>query len=238
MGPEIAAPPWRWSSAWIVRLVCVAAGCSLPSAAVQAEYTARLYFENLSTGLSGAGAVEATPGDQMAIRYQFHGWGDQPRKWGILQLTLCQNAVLTSEDGATWESQLTDAVVPTEHFPIRLFIGDKDLYDSATDPLNNLHDFVCHGCYALVGARGDMPESSNWDVTLFRFSARGNFGDELGWTFDGRCTNFGLTTRILDAASNNVDVTDNFVRIVPEPGGWTCLALGAAGLMALRRRRP
>lgn len=122
----------------------------------------------------------------------------------------------------------------------RVFVGNSDLYDFGLDPRDSFYPFVGHGSCANIYVCGNKPESKNWDVVLFRFVASGTPGDTLNWHLDGLSTFDGLSTRILDGQSKTVDITDNYVVIVPEPGvvggGGGFMAFDAAWAAHRRRR--
>lgn len=83
------------------------------------SYSVRLAFENLTRGTSNAGALEAQVGDELAIRYTFHGV-DSPNRWGIFQMTLLDSPVLSAGDASTWETQLQANVTPASAFTARI----------------------------------------------------------------------------------------------------------------------
>jgi hypothetical protein len=208
-----------------------------------AGYTARLYFENMTTGQSGPGEIKALPGDQMAIKYSFHGEGGDYDKWGILQITLCLDGsccLPCDPDGKTWYSQVNNALVPPGNFLTKIFwqCDWGPMYDWAIDPSGDSGgDLVCaEGLYALIGVNGAKPQARDFDATLFVWTAGCDQG-YVDWTFDGRVTGTGLSTRILDANNVTVDVTDNWVHCVPEPGSIAAIGVGLIGLLALRRRK-
>jgi hypothetical protein len=210
-----------------------------------AGYTARLYFHNLTTNQSGAGEIIAAPGDQVAIKYSFHGDGGEYDKWGILQITLCIDGsccLPCDPDGKTWYNQMNAALVPPGNFLTKIFwqCDWGPMYDWAIDPSGDSGgDLVCaEGLYALIGVNGSKPQAADFDATLFTWTVAAGCGEgTVDWVFDGRVTGTGLSTRILDANSVTVDITDNHVRCVPEPGSIAAFGIGLVGLLALRRRK-
>jgi hypothetical protein len=220
----------------LVVLAATLASCSFGS------YEARLYFENVTQGLGGPGEIIALPGDQLCIKYSFHGDGGEHDKWSILQMTLCLkgNCCLPCDpDGVTWYDQIMSVLVPPTEFGV-LVAHQCDwgpMYDNGLDPTDSDCPFVCNeGLYFLIGVYGTSPKAQDWDVTLFSWTA----GCESGlveWTFDGRDTGTGLSTRIIDGDGETVDVADNWIHCVPEPGSIAAIGVGLLGLLALRRRK-
>lgn len=205
---------------------------------VNADYSARLSFENLTRGTSNSGALLASVGDAIGIRFNFAGGASRPNQWGILQMLLCDSPVLSSAEADTWAAQLTSSSAPASDFLFTSFVGNSNLYDNALDPTDPTgENFVCHGSYGGFHIKGNSERTKNWNVVLFQFTASGSVGDELRWVFENRGAGQGLSTRILDFAGKSVKVTDNYVLIVPEPGGAAMLiGFGAASILMRRRR--
>ncbi len=195
--------------------------------AAHAAYTARLFLYNVTTNGSNVGAVTARPGDVIEMWYTFHKLDNvNPFKWGTLQVTLCLDAlsVISPADQATWSAQITGAKSqggPAADF-LSAVIGTGELHDNAINPSDSSQPIVsANGLYFLLGIAGARARESNWDVKLFRFNvAPGSEGEVLDWCLDGRDAPTGLSTRILDQKNKTVDVTDNWVTVVPEPGFW------------------
>jgi len=137
----------------------------------------------------------------------------------------------------TWEAQFTSAATPAADFFKTVFAGNKDLYDYMLNPTGGFGDYKCHGCYAYLNADTTRPLAKNWSAELFRFTAAGSPGDELHWSYENRFTGTGLSTRMMTGQSIQVQVTDNFVRIVPEPPSVAVFAMGALGLLLRRQSR-
>jgi hypothetical protein len=208
-----------------------------------AGYTARLHFENMTRGQNGPGEIIASSGDQMAIKYSFHGEGGQYDKWGVLQITLCIDGsccLPCDPDGMTWYSQVNSALVPPGNFMSKIFweCDWGPMYDRAIDPSGDSGgDFVCNeGLYALIAPSPITPQCMDFDATLFTWTAGCSDG-YVNWMFDGRETATGLSTRLIDATGATVDITDNWVQCIPEPGSIAAIGVGLLGLLALRRRK-
>jgi hypothetical protein len=222
---------------WLVLIGIFCLAC-----AAQASYTARLSFRNATTGEDNAGSLLASPGDSIEIWYSFHALDNvSPYKWGTLQITLCLDGLtlVGAEDQANWSTSIYNAIGgggPGGDIPSVIF-GNGVLHDNAIDPTDPSQPIVCNnGLYVLLGMNGSKAKASNWDVMFWSFTVQpGSEGQVLDWFFDGRSTPTGLSTRILDQKNRTVDATDNWVTVVPEPGG---LAIAATfSLLFLRRRR-
>jgi hypothetical protein len=206
------------ASLWMVLLVC----------AGHAAYNARLYFRDATTGDSGTGQVTAKPGDLIEVWFSFHKIDTvNPYKWGTLQITLCFDGygIVNQADKDAWVSSLNAARSsggPTSDF-LSFIPYEGELFDYAIDPTDvDGGPRVCNdGAYLLAGMRATASRSEAWDARLWQFTVQAEgVGETLNWLFDGRSTNRGLSTRILDQKNATVDVTDNWVTVVPEPDAW------------------
>jgi hypothetical protein len=208
-----------------------------------ATYTARIYFQNATSGSSNVGAVTAHPGDAIQVRFTFTSDGARPTSWSILQvaLDLTGNTVMGLAEANTWDAQLDASVVPHAQFQSRLNWqpGDGDMYDYSTDPSGGSGGafMTSNGLYALIGIAGTQLKAKNWDVTLFTFHAAGAPNEELHFLNEGRQNKTGVNTLIIDQDSKLAKVSDNFVKMVPEPGTVAAMAAGLVGLLGLRRRK-
>jgi hypothetical protein len=233
------------SSIMRLRHILVVLSAALVSASF-ADYTARLYFENVTTGQNGPGQIEANPGDQICIKYDFSGAGGPYDKWFTLQMTFCldnQCCLPCDPWGNSWEDQIRDAIEPLGNFIIVQQYhqcSDGPMYDWAVDPTDSTKPFVCDpGLSVLLQGISSSQYAAGISITLFRWVV-GDCRPEgcyVDWMFDGRETNTGLSTRIIDIMDTTVDVTDNWVHCVPEPGSIAATGVGLIGLLALRRRK-
>ncbi len=205
---------------------------------VSAAYQARLLFYDSSTGKSNSGELIARPGDQIEVWYTFHALDTvNPYKWGTLQATLCLDGLrlISAADQATWADQIQNAKVQSGALSdfMATVIGNGPLYDNAIDPSDVTSPLISsNGLYVLLGIHQVLAQ--HWDAMLYRFTiAPGTEGDVLGWCLDGRDAGTGLSTRILDQKNRTVDVTDNWIHVVPEPGSLFAFGI----LLALLRKR-
>lgn len=202
-----------------------------------ADYTCRLYFENLTTGKSNTGAVLAMPGDLIAIKFFFHDTGGS--SWGTFQMVIFDSPVIGTF--ANWNTQTANALIDGLNDDADFLIIKKrqnqDLYDNLLNPGDTTKTKLGHGAYLGLGIDGSTYRAKNWDVTFYTFTAGGKIGDELRFGLINRVTGTGLSTRILDNNNAAVDVVKNFVKIVPEPSTIATVATGLVGLLALRRRK-
>jgi hypothetical protein len=209
-----------------------------------ANYDARLYFQNANTGESNPGALHAAPGEVVEIWFDFHQVDqNRPNKWGTLQVTLSLEGLtlMGAADAANWSDKIRAAESfggPPEDFLVTI-LHDSDngiLYDYAIDPTDASHAKVADvGLYCLLGVIGTQPRSHSWMAKLFQFTVQaGSEGQELWWAMDGRVTGTGLSTRILDQTTKAVDITDNYVQVVPEPAASIAIL---ASWAVLRRKR-
>jgi hypothetical protein len=206
-------------------------------------YTTRLFFRNSTTGATNAGAVLASPGDVVEVWFTFHKLDNvNPFKWGTLQLTMCLDGLtlVSAADQANWYASIETAKKsggPAGDW-LTSIAWSGELRDSSIDPTDPTALFLCgNGLYFLLGVEGTKGRDSDWDVMIWKFTVQaGSEGQVLDWFLDGRNTPTGLSTRILDQKGKTIDLTDNWVSVVPEPG-----VVGGFGvlfsLLALRRRR-
>lgn len=205
-------------------------------------YTSRLFFKNETSGNSGAGAVNAAIGDTISINFSFAGNGTT-EKWGSLQITLDLVGIniISDAQANTWNTAVNATLTPSGSFPIKFFWQPSDgvMHDNSIDPSDPASAVVTNkGLYTLVGVKGTADQSKAWNVKLFSFQvAAGSLGQTLDWKYDARNTGTGMATRIIDYQNKTVDVTDNFVKVVPEPGSFAAIGAGLVGLLALRRRK-
>jgi len=200
-------------------------------------YTAHLWFKNETSGAQGAGQVNAQVGDTISINFSFHGTGAS--SWGTFQMTIFDSPVIGTF--ANWNTQTANALIDGLNDDADFLLIKKrqnqDLYDNLLNPGDATKTKLGHGAYLGLGIDGSTYRAKNWDVTFYTFTAGGKVGDELHFGLDNRATGTGLSTRIIDNNNAAVDVTDNFVKIVPEPGSIAAVASGLVGLLALRRRK-
>ncbi|GMV36734.1 MAG: hypothetical protein AMXMBFR61_12420 [Fimbriimonadales bacterium] len=230
----------------IRNVVVAGALAALLTAPSFAGYQVRLWFENVTKGTSNAGALLAAPGDQIAIKYFFlaDDTTGNTEKWGTFQATIILDGktIMTDADANTWATQIGAVLTPPTNFPIKVFWQPDygDMYDNAVDPSDNTYPKVAtKGLYALIGVAGNKTPSWNFSKTLFTFTVAGGAvaNEELHWAFENRLTGTGLSTRILDYQGASVKITDNYIKIVPEPSTFAAIATGLVGLLALRRRK-
>ncbi|MEP0767373.1 MAG: PEP-CTERM sorting domain-containing protein [Fimbriimonadia bacterium] len=230
----------------IRNVVVASALAALLTAPSFAGYQVRLWFENVTKGTSNAGALISAPGDQIAIKYRFFA-DDQTgntEKWGTFQATIILDGktIMTDAQANTWATQVNSVLTPPTHFPIKVFWQPDygDMYDNAVDPSNDEYPKIAtKGLYALIGVAGNREASWNFNRTLFTFNVAPGaaMNEELHWAFENRITGTGLSTRILDYQGASVLITDNYVKVVPEPSTFAAIATGLVGLLALRRRK-
>ncbi len=216
-----------------------------------AAYTSRLHFWNTTTNNQAAGTVDASVGDNIQIWYHFHASDTvNPFKWGTLRVTLCLDglSLVSAADEVSWKPQLTAAKASGgpagDILTTILFDSISDasvMYDNSIDPTDGTsgQPIVCNnGMYVLFGMNGNKTRAHDWDVMLYQFTvAPGSVGNILDWTKDGVVSPTGVNTSILDQAGKTKDITDNRVRVVPEPGSIVAIVTGLAGIAALRRRK-
>ena len=198
-------------------------GCVLASVPVIGMYTARLWFRNETKGLEGPGAIPAEPGDQVSIRFAY--WTDDPviERWTILQATLSLDGsgIISDAQANTFAQQANAAFMPGGHFPLKVFWQPNygPMHDNGIDPGDSTKPFVAEkGLYLVVGANGSASSSWSFNKTIFTFTVQSEgVGQELRWLFDGRETPAGLSTRMMDYVPRTVDVTDNYLVVVPPP---------------------
>ncbi len=206
--------------------------------AAQADYAARLYFRDATTGDSGAGAVVAHPGDVVEVWFSFHKLDMvNPYKWGTLQVTLCFDGlnIAGKPDKDNWEASITAA--KSEGGPASDFLATVIGKGELCDNVFFCHPFCYDGLYVLLGINGSKARAQDWDAKLWSFTVQPySAGETLDWLLDGRDTGTGLSTRILDQKNNSVDVTDNRVTVVPEPAAVAGAIMCAAAVYSRRRR--
>ncbi len=203
-------------------------------------YSARLFFRDATTGVDGPGEVIATPGDLIEVWFSFHKIDTvNPYKWGTLQITLCFDSamgIVEQADKDNWEPSIYAAKAsggPPSDF-LTTVVAEGYLGDDALDPSGGDVKVCDDGVYILLGMRSSAPRTEDWDVLLWAFTIQqAGIGQTLNWARDGYDTATRLSTRILDQKNKTVDVTDNWVAVVPEPGSLFVFAI----LLALVRRR-
>ncbi len=227
-----------------IRIAFVLALAAALSTSSFAAYAASLFFKNATQGTSNAGQVSANVGDVIEIWYHFDDLDAvNPFKWGTLQVTLCFDGLtlVGAADKGTWDASITAAKVtggPAGDF-LTTVTGSGILYDNSLDPTDDTKAKMCDdGLYVFLGINGTKARSQNWDVKLWKFTVQaGSIGQTLDWALDARNTSTGLSTRILDQKNATVDLTNNHVKVVPEPTGILALCTGVIGLIAVRRRK-
>ncbi|GMV38189.1 MAG: hypothetical protein AMXMBFR61_26970 [Fimbriimonadales bacterium] len=200
----------------------IGVGCLFASALpVAAEYAARLWFRNETKGIEGQGAVPAEPGDRVSIRFAYSTDDPVIERWTVLQATLSLDGLgmISDAEANTFEQQANAAFSPGTHFPLKVFWQPDygPMYDNGIDPGDATKPFVAErGLYLVVGANGSTSSSWSFNRTIFTFTVQPEgVGQELHWLFDARETPAGLSTRMLDYQPVTVDVTDNFLVVVP-----------------------
>jgi len=200
----------------------IGVGCLFLSALpVAADYVARLWFRNETKGLEGPGALPAEPGDQVSIRFAY--WTDDPdiERWTILQATLSLDGIgiISDAEANTFANQANAGFSPSGHFPLKVFWQPDygPMHDNGIDPGDTTKPFVAErGLYFVVGANGSASSSWSFNRTLFTFTVQPEgIGQDLHWLFDGRETPAGLSTRMMDYQPITVDVTDNYLVVLP-----------------------
>ena len=186
------------------------------------DYTARLWFRNVTTGAENTGAVLVSPGDIVDIRFVFHQTTEQrPVKWSVLQMAidLSNQSILPDFAANTWESTVSSAFQPSTAFIVKNFWQPNSgpMYDQGVDPSDRKRTplATAKGLYAIVGVSGARPQSHNYEAVVFRFRVAPNAarGSELHWMFETRPAKAGVGTRLQDDKSRSVQITDNWLRV-------------------------
>lgn len=158
----------------------------------------------------------------------------------MFQATLILDGLtlISDDDASTWAALASSAFTPPTWYPIRVFRQPDygPIYDNAILPSDSGSARVAdRALYVLIGAT-DRTEAQNADRKLFEFTVQpGSEGEVLDRALDGRITERGLTTRMLDYTGATVDLTDNRVVVVPEPS-TLCGLLGDIFAASLRHR--
>jgi hypothetical protein len=214
-------------------LVCFLA--SLFCVSAFGAYKARLYFENLTTGVQNAGLLLAKPGDTVGL-HLFFDYGGTLEKLDTVQTLICLEgkSMISDEDANTFRAQCNKSFrIGTTGYIYKASWQPSDgpIYDNAYDPTDATSPFVCGR--AIVGFLNGG-ERLHEDIDFFKFTVMaGSVGEVLNWDLIGRDTGTGLSTRRISNSYKTEIITDNYLQVVPEP----TVALLALPLAFIARRQ-
>jgi len=199
---------------WFLSIVLLAC-----SAGMFGDYSARLYFKNETTGVSGSGTVAAVPTDVISLNFSFHGGTNGVNRWSRLQiaLDLYANPVLGQVGANTWNSSIlaafADSVFP---HPIVWQPSNGPLYDSASSPGDTTSRLITpRGIYANIVVDTSKAPSKDIELKLFQFIAADS--GSLDWKYPGRNTPNGISTRLIDRIGQTRDIVDNRLIVAGSP---------------------
>jgi hypothetical protein len=235
----------------IRNLVVVTLGVALVSSSF-ATYTARLYFKNETTGLSNTGAVQVHAGDTVSFNFTFaRDSGDTTSKWSLLEMfvdvdpaavNLAIPDAQTNNASTGWDAMILASFKPASAFPIRTPWQPNDgiIHDNGVDPSDTTQPVITNrGVYALIGVSGaNALAGSSTFLKFYTFTVGAAApGTQVKWGNEGRMTDSGITTTLLDSKSVRSKITDNYLVMVPEPSTFAAIGMGLVSLLGLRRRK-
>lgn len=202
---------------WLFALTCIlgsAAACT-----VQAGFQARLWFENQTKGTSNSGPLLAEAGDRIAIRFSFTGDTGND-KWAVLQFMIALDGIraISEQEGNSFIGQAAASFLSGSSFPSKLFwqLNSGAIHDNGLDPGDVTAALIANrGLYLRVTVDQNNPQASNFTATIFRFTVQpGSSGQQVRWTYEGRDTTTGISTRIVLPNGATQLVTNNYVQVV------------------------
>jgi hypothetical protein len=206
-----------------VQLAMLAIGILIVPA--HGAYEARLYFFNSTRLDARSGQVNANVGDVIEVWYYFNDLDTiSPRNWGTLQTTLCFDglSLVSRTDQMNWNASITAGIKSGGSLAdfLTTVMGNGPLYDNAFDPTDISQLKICdNGLFLYLKIDEIKPRARNWAIKLWEFTVQPESeGQILDWTFAGRDTTIGLSTRIIDQKGATQNISDNYLKVV---GGRT-----------------